>query len=181
VCTAKTHPVKTMRSDSPLVTHRLATPLGRMVAVAADAGLCLLEFADGPRLDEQSRRVGARLGRPIVRGTHAHLDTVEEELHAYFAGEGRAFRVPLLLAGTPFQLAVWRRLRRVPFGCTITYDRLARALGRAGAQRAVGRANGDNPLAIVVPCHRVIGTDGTLTGYGGGLWRKRRLLELEGF
>jgi AraC family transcriptional regulator of adaptative response/methylated-DNA-[protein]-cysteine methyltransferase len=152
-----------------------------MVAAAADAGLCLLEFADGPRLDEQTRRVGARLGMRIVRGTHAHLDTVEDELNAYFAGGRRAFRVPLLLAGTPFQLAVWRRLVKIPFGRTMTYARLARALGRAGAQRAVGRANGDNPLAIVVPCHRVVGSDGTLHGYGGGLWRKRRLLELEGF
>jgi len=151
-----------------------------MVAVAGDAGLCLLEFADGPRLDAQVRRVSTRLGMPVTRGAHHHIDTVEEELRAYFAGTLRAFRVPLLLAGTPFQLAVWRRLRKIPFGRTTTYDRLARAVGRPGAQRAVGHANGDNPLAIVVPCHRVVGTDGTLTGYGGGLWRKRRLLELEG-
>jgi O-6-methylguanine DNA methyltransferase len=151
-----------------------------MVGIAGDAGLCLLEFADGPRLPDQTRRVGARLGMPIVRGRHAHLDTVEVELRAYFAGALRAFRVPLLLAGTPFQVAVWKRLRKIPFGRTVTYDQLARALDRVGAQRAVGHANGANPLAIVVPCHRVVGTDGTLHGYGGGLWRKRRLLELEG-
>ncbi len=151
-----------------------------MVAVADERGLCLLEFADRRRLATQTRRIRARFGMPIVRGTNRHLERLARELRAYFGGTLRAFRVPLLLEGSPFQLAVWGRLRRIPYGSVITYAALARKLRRDGAQRAVGRANGDNPLTIVVPCHRVVGSDGGLRGYGGGLWRKRRLLELEG-
>jgi AraC family transcriptional regulator of adaptative response/methylated-DNA-[protein]-cysteine methyltransferase len=169
-----------MRSDSGLVARRLSTPLGPVIAVAAEDGLCLLEFADRRTLEAQTRRIQSRFRLPIVRGTNRHLERLERELRAYFGGTLRAFGVPLVLKGSPFQLAVWRRLRAIPFGRVTTYDTLARKLERPGAQRAVGRANGDNPIAIVVPCHRVVGSDGTLRGYGGGLWRKRRLLELEG-
>jgi AraC family transcriptional regulator, regulatory protein of adaptative response / methylated-DNA-[protein]-cysteine methyltransferase len=169
-----------MRSDSRLVTRRLSTPLGPMIAIAGEDGVCLLEFADRRRQPTQTRRIRARFGLPIVRGTNRHIERLARELRAYFAGGRRAFRVPLLLKGSPFQLAVWRRLRKIPLGSLTTYDTLARQLKRPGAQRAVGCANGDNPLAIVVPCHRVVGSDGKLRGYGGGLWRKRRLLELEG-
>ncbi len=150
-----------------------------MVAVASDDGLCLLEFAGRLRLETQTSRVRARFGLPVVRGTNRHLERLEKELRAYFGGTLRGFRVPLALKGSPFQLAVWRRLLEIPYGSVTSYDALARKLKRPGAQRAVGRANGDNPLAIVVPCHRVVGSDGALRGYGGGLWRKRRLLELE--
>ncbi len=108
------------------------------------------------------------------------LERVERELAAYFRGELRAFDVPLELPGTAFQQEVWAALRRVPWGETRSYAQLASAVGRPGAHRAVARANGDNRIAIVVPCHRIVGADGSLTGYGGGLWRKRRLLELEG-
>ena len=159
--------------------RRLATPLGPMVAVASERGVCLLEFA-GPRLAAQLRRIEARVGARARAGRSRHLDRLTSELRAYFRGRLRAFRVPLALVGTPFQVAVWRRLLRVPYGTTSTYDTLARRLGKPGAQRAVGRANGDNPLAVVVPCHRLVGSDGDLRGYGGGLWRKRRLLEIEG-
>ena len=172
-------PGKSMTSHSRVVARRILTPLGPMVAVACEAGLCMLEFADGPRLAKQTRRLRARLGMPVARGTNRHIERLEQELRAYFGGARRAFRVPLALEGTPFQLAVWRLLVKIPFGRVTTYDALARKLKRPGAQRAVGRANGDNPLAIVVPCHRVVGSDGELRGYGGGLWRKRRLLELE--
>jgi len=151
-----------------------------MIAVAGDEGLYLLAFADGRRAAAEIRRLRRRLARPIVAGPHRHIERVERELRRYFAGRLRTFRVPVALAGTPFQLAVWRRLGRIPFGRVQTYAGLARALGRPRAQRAVGLANGANPLAIVVPCHRLVGSDGALTGYGGGLWRKRRLLELEG-
>jgi len=151
-----------------------------MVAVASDRGVCLLEFVRGPGPAAQLARVAARHGTRVVRGTDAHLDRLARELRAYFAGRLRTFRVPLAPVGTPFQLAVWRRVRAIRYGRTSTYDRVARELRRPGAQRAVGRANGDNPLAIVIPCHRLVGTDGALRGYGGGLWRKRRLLELEG-
>ncbi|MFF0740081.1 methylated-DNA--[protein]-cysteine S-methyltransferase [Streptomyces sp. NPDC004111] len=105
---------------------------------------------------------------------------VVAQLNAYFAGELTEFSLPVHLAGTPFQRTVWEALRTIPYGETRTYGQLAEQLGRAGASRAVGLANGKNPISIVVPCHRVIGADGSLTGYGGGLERKRALLELEG-
>ncbi len=102
-----------------------------------------------------------------------------DELERYFAGELTTFETPLEVPGTEFQQAVWSALRDVPYGETISYGEQARRIGRPEAVRAVARANGDNRIAIIVPCHRVIGADGRLTGYGGGLWRKRRLLELE--
>jgi methylated-DNA-[protein]-cysteine S-methyltransferase len=104
---------------------------------------------------------------------------VRRQLGEYFAGDRTAFDVPLAAAGTPFQRAVWRGLRDIPYGETISYGELARRIGRPTAVRAVGLANGRNPISVIVPCHRVIGADGTLTGYGGGIERKRLLLELE--
>jgi methylated-DNA-[protein]-cysteine S-methyltransferase len=109
----------------------------------------------------------------------AVLRAAAEQLAAYFAGELREFTLPLRPAGTPFQMAVWRALKRVPYGETVSYGELARRLGRPGAARAVGRANALNPLPVIVPCHRVIGADGALTGYAGGLCIKRALLDLE--
>ncbi|MEV7684548.1 methylated-DNA--[protein]-cysteine S-methyltransferase [Streptomyces bungoensis] len=102
-----------------------------------------------------------------------------EQLSAYFAGESKEFTVRLALRGTPFQRRVWEQLTKIPYGETRTYGRLAEALGSPGASRAVGLANGRNPIGIIVPCHRVIGSDGSLTGYGGGLDRKQRLLDFE--
>jgi methylated-DNA-[protein]-cysteine S-methyltransferase len=116
---------------------------------------------------------------PAAGGDDAVLAAAREQLTEYFAGERRAFDLPLRPAGTPFQRAVWDALRDIPYGETAGYGELARRLGRPGAARAVGRANGRNPIAVVVPCHRVIGAAGALTGYGGGLERKRYLLELE--
>ena len=177
--------VKTMGSHSALAVRRIATPLGPMVAVAGVRGLCLLEFARGAgqargATAARVRRLGARAGGRPDRRAAAHLDQLARELRAYFTGRLTRFRVRLAPQGTPFQRSVWRRVRAIRYGSVSTYERVARAIGRAKAQRAVGRANGDNPLAIVVPCHRLVGADGALRGYGGGLWRKRRLLELEG-
>jgi len=107
------------------------------------------------------------------------IDRLATELVEYFAGSRREFEVPLVIRGTPFQETVWRALLAIPYGQTISYSELARRIGRAGAQRAVGLANGRNRLAIVVPCHRVVEQGGGLRGYGGGLWRKRYLLDLE--
>ena len=151
-----------------------------MIAVASDRGVCLLEFARGRGLGTRVAHLAARRGTPVVRGTTPHLDRLARELRAYFAGSLRTFRVPLAPEGTPFQFAVWRRVRAIRYGSVSTYGRVARSLRRPGAQRAVGAANGANPLSIVIPCHRLVGDDGALRGYGGGLWRKRRLLELEG-
>ena len=109
----------------------------------------------------------------------APFDQVREQLAAYFTGRLRAFNLPLEPQGTPFQRRVWSELRRIPFGETISYGELARRIGQPGASRAVGRANGQNPIAVIVPCHRVIGANGSLTGFGGGMDRKRWLLEHE--
>jgi AraC family transcriptional regulator of adaptative response/methylated-DNA-[protein]-cysteine methyltransferase len=163
----------------PLAVRRLATPLGAMLAAGGDEGLVLLEFADRRMLETQITRLRRRLGVAFVPGHHAVIDQVERELSEYCGGTRQAFTVPLADPGTEFQRAVWTRLREIPYGATASYAEIARDLGRASSVRAVARANGDNRLAILIPCHRVIGSDGQLTGYGGGLWRKQRLLEHE--
>jgi methylated-DNA-[protein]-cysteine S-methyltransferase len=114
------------------------------------------------------------------RDDRAAIGAATDELTAYFAGELTRFTVDLRPTGSPFQLAVWEQLRRIPFGEVATYGEIARRVGRPSASRAVGAANGRNPIAIIVPCHRVIGADGTLTGYAGGMWRKEWLLSHEG-
>jgi AraC family transcriptional regulator of adaptative response/methylated-DNA-[protein]-cysteine methyltransferase len=170
----------TKARDAPLlVITRIPTPLGPMVAAADERALFLLEFADRRMLETQLRTLRRRLGCAFAPGTNGVLERTAGELAEYFAGARRRFEVALATPGTPFQQAVWRRLARIPAGETVTYGALARDLGRAAAVRAVAKAVGDNRIAILVPCHRVVGKDGSLTGYGGGLWRKRRLLEIE--
>jgi AraC family transcriptional regulator of adaptative response/methylated-DNA-[protein]-cysteine methyltransferase len=164
---------------SCLVAQEVATPLRPMLAVASARGICLLEFLDRRSLAAELRRLRARLRLPIVPGSSDHLDRLRAELDAYFAGTLERFEVPLDPGGTPFQRRVWARLRQIPCGDTVSYSRIASEVNARGAVRAVGRANGLNPIAIVVPCHRVVGTDGALRGYGGGLWRKRWLLDHE--
>ena len=162
-----------------LSEQRLQTPLGDMLAVGCQHGLALLEFVDRPMLRTQRERVRHLFGSEIVVQPFAALDRVREQLDGYFAGQRTVFDLPLLPLGTPFQRLVWRGLLSIPAGATTSYDRLAAAVGRPGSPRAVGRANGDNRMSIVIPCHRVVGSNGDLTGYGGGLWRKRALLDLE--
>ncbi len=168
------------RRDSPAVHFtRVLTSLGPMVAGATNEAVCLLEFADRRMLERQLVRLARRTGGPALPGTNDVLQRLEAELLAYFKGELRSFGVPLFTPGSEFQRAAWDALRAIPYGETRSYAQQAAAIGRPEAVRAVARANGDNRIAIVIPCHRVIGSDGQLTGYGGGLWRKRRLLELE--
>lgn len=167
------------RSSEAVVVTRLLTPLGPMLAGATAEGICLLEFADRPMLETQLRRLRRRFDTAIVPGESPHITQLDRELKRYFAGELFEFSVPLIYPGTEFQLACWDWLRSIPYGSTRTYSEQAEALGRAQARRAVGRANGDNRLAILIPCHRVVGADGRLSGYGGGVWRKRFLLEHE--
>jgi methylated-DNA-[protein]-cysteine S-methyltransferase len=147
------------------------SPLGELVLVG-----------DGERLTEL--RLPSRAGLADASGAGERVpDAFAEatsQLDAYFAGELRAFDLPLAPSGTPFEERVWAELLTIPYGTTISYAELARRIGCPGAARAVGRANGRNPIPIVIPCHRVIGSSGDLTGYGGGLERKRALLELEG-
>jgi AraC family transcriptional regulator of adaptative response/methylated-DNA-[protein]-cysteine methyltransferase len=164
---------------SMLVTQRIETPIGTMRAVARDDGLVMCEYDNPARLPAQLDRVRAVFGADAVPGEHQILDQTRRELDEYFAGAREVFTMPLVLDGTPFQTAVWRALLEIPFGATTSYETVARRVGKPGAARAVGRANGDNRIAIIVPCHRVIGADGSLTGYGGGQHRKRRLLDLE--
>ncbi len=157
----------------------IETPVGPMVAGATDRGICLLEFSDRRMLETQLGRVRKWCGDAAVPGENDHIREMRTQLAAYFAGELREFTVPLDVSGTPFQEKVWAALRTIPYGKTWSYGELARFLGIPTGTRAVARANGDNRVAIVIPCHRVIGSDGELTGYGGGLWRKRALLQRE--
>lgn len=161
------------------MTGEIETPIGRMIALASEAGVCVLEFLDRRTVPSAARTFARRYGAASVSGTNAHLDCLRAELDAYFRGKLRRFEAPLDLRGTPFQKSVWKRLARTPYGTTLTYAQLAARAGLPSAVRAVGHANGRNPVSIVVPCHRVVGTDGALHGYGGGLWRKRWLLEFE--
>lgn len=158
---------------------RLLTPLGPMLAGATDDGICLLEFTDRPMLETQLQRLHKRLNAKTLPGDSPHFAQLDLQLQEYFQGSRTDFDVPLLTPGTDFQQQVWTELRRIPFGTTRSYAEQAASIGRPRAVRAVARANGDNRIAIVIPCHRVIGADGTLTGYGGGLWRKQRLLAIE--
>jgi AraC family transcriptional regulator of adaptative response/methylated-DNA-[protein]-cysteine methyltransferase len=130
-------------------------------------------------LETQLERVKKWFGVAAVPGSNSHLEKLKSELDSYFTGSLTRFTVPLILRGTDFQVAAWNQLLEIPYGKTICYEDQAKAMGRAGAQRAVGRANGDNRMAIIIPCHRVVRRNGDLCGYGGGLWRKKFLLDLE--
>jgi AraC family transcriptional regulator of adaptative response/methylated-DNA-[protein]-cysteine methyltransferase len=167
------------REASCIVTTAIDTPLGPIIAGATDEGLCLLEFTDRRMLEAQLTRLRALLKQPLVPGEHPHLAHAREELHGYLAGTVRTFTVPLVFRGTPFEERVWRELIRIPYGETLSYAQLATRVQAPGAQRAVGRANGMNRISIIIPCHRVVNSDGKLGGYGGGLWRKHWLLALE--
>ncbi len=166
--------------EGELITiTRMPTPLGPMLAGATDDGICLFEFTDRRMLETQITRLCRLFKAEFAPGTHLLFDLLSKEIEAYFAGKLEEFTIPLSLRGTDFQLAVWKALRNIPYGETRSYQAQAEAIGKPNAVRAVARANGDNRIAIIIPCHRVIGKDGSLTGYGGGLERKRYLLELE--
>jgi AraC family transcriptional regulator of adaptative response/methylated-DNA-[protein]-cysteine methyltransferase len=150
-----------------------------MVAAASDTALLLLEFADRRMLEKQIDRIRRQVPARFAPGENQVLAAAQSEIAEYFAGARREFTVPLDTPGSPFQRAVWDALRAIPYGETRSYLEQARAIGRPDAVRAVARANGDNRISIIIPCHRVIGSNGELTGYGGQLWRKKALLERE--
>ncbi|QCO68164.1 methylated-DNA--[protein]-cysteine S-methyltransferase [Luteimonas yindakuii] len=152
-------------------TH-VDSPVGLLLLAASDAGLHAIGFPEN--------RHPVRMGVDWREGTHPLIEEARRQLAAYFAGERRYFDLPLAPHGTPFQRSVWQALADIPYGVTASYAELATRVGRPGAARAVGAANGRNPLPIVLPCHRVIGAGGDLTGFGGGLPTKRYLLALEG-
>lgn len=169
-------------ADNPplILIRRFTTPLGPMFACATEKGICMLEFVDRRMLETEFKDLQRLLKARIIAGTNGHLAQLEEELRAYFEGERRKFDVALDTPGTPFQQSVWAALQDISFGKTRSYQAQSEYLGNPGAIRAVASANGANRVSIVIPCHRVIGKDGSLTGYGGGLERKRWLLEHEG-
>ncbi len=169
----------TRAGSPPVAVTRIETPLGPMLAGASEEGICLLEFVDRRMIETQVERLARIFKAPLVPGTSPHFESLAGDLVRYFAGELRRFSVPLDMRGTDFQKKVWSGLLAIPYGTTRSYAEQARSLGAPEAVRAVARANGDNRVAIVIPCHRVVGADGSLTGYGGGLWRKRWLLDLE--
>lgn len=155
------------------------TPLGAMVAVASEHALHLLEFTERRALPAELAALRRDAKGSLGFGRFAPTDRIERELSEFMAGQAARFETPLRPLGTPFTQEVWRALRQIPAGQTRSYSALARDMGRPDATRAVARANGANPIAIAIPCHRVLGADGSLTGYGGGLWRKQKLIELE--
>ncbi|MEZ5498040.1 MAG: methylated-DNA--[protein]-cysteine S-methyltransferase [Steroidobacteraceae bacterium] len=171
-------PIEATNSDV-VVLDWLATPVGPMIAGATDKALCLLEFTDRRMLETQLQTVRKRLGMPLLPGRNPLLAQLRTELQQYFAGERQQFALPLSYPGTQFQRSVWRTLLKIPYGETWSYQDVARSIANERAVRAVGQSNGLNRIAIVIPCHRVVNADGKLGGYGGGLWRKQFLLDLE--
>jgi AraC family transcriptional regulator of adaptative response/methylated-DNA-[protein]-cysteine methyltransferase len=167
------------KARAPLFAERIDTPLGAMVAVADDRGLRLLEFIDRRAIEREMSLLRKRLKTNIVPGENRHLTATRRQLTDYFSGRRLEFDIPLAPVGSAFQLRAWRILQSIPLGETRSYSWMAKRLGDENARRAVGRANGTNMICIVIPCHRVIRADGTLCGYGGGLWRKKWLLDHE--
>ena len=165
---------------STVMLRTLETPVGRMLAGATRDAIVLCDFAERPMIGAQLAAVRRRIGPTLPAGPSPLLDRLESQLNEYFAGRRREFHLPLDIPGSAFQERVWAELRRIPYGQTISYRQLAERVGAGPAYRAVGRANGSNRVAVIVPCHRVIAAGDGLGGYGGGLPAKRRLLELEG-
>jgi len=172
-------PPSKAREKTVLNLVRFTTPIGPMFACASNKGLCLLEFTDRRMLETEFKDLRRRLNAVILPGENAHLKQVQSEMADYFGGTRQHFNVPLHTPGTTFQQAVWKKLQDIPYGETRSYSEQARHLGKPRAVRAVASANGHNRIAIIIPCHRVVGADGNLTGYGGGLHRKKWLLDFE--
>src|ERR1700758_4101976 len=171
-----TSPFVAPDTDAPRLSHIVGSPVGRLLLAGDGHALTGLWMLEGDR--HSARALGLEAGLTPSPETFTE---VAAQLEEYFAGDRKEFTVPLAPSGTPFQLAVWAQLTAIPYGSTVSYGDIARALGkRPVAARAVGLANGSNPISVIVPCHRVIGSDGSLTGYGGGLDRKELLLRLEG-
>ena len=166
-------------SDSIILINRLTTPLGPMFICATDNGVCLLEFVDREKLETEFEDLQKRLKAQIIVGENKHIKQAKKELKEYFNGQRKTFDVALQTPGTEFQNLVWESLQKIPFGSTTTYQQQSIDIEKPKAIRAMASANGCNRIAIVIPCHRVIGKNGHLTGYAGGLERKRWLIEHE--
>jgi len=172
-------PPSKSKNKNIISVTRILTPLGPMLAGATEEGICLLEFVDRRMLETQIKRLKKIFDAEFVPGQSKHFDELNNQLKEFFEGKRKAFDLPLILNGTEFQQKVWKELQKIPFGSTRSYQEQAIALGNPKAIRAVAKANGDNRISIIIPCHRVIGKNGELVGYGGGMWRKQFLLNLE--
>ncbi len=173
-----TSPGKSKSSDC-IMAAWIESPLGPLLAAANKDGICLLEFSDRRMIDAQFAALRKYFKSPIVPGENNHIAQLKRELKKYFDRSLKEFTVPIIYPGSEFQQKVWNQLLKIPYGKTLSYEEMALNIGSPGAQRAVGHANGLNRIAIIIPCHRVINKGGGLGGYGGGLWRKLRLLEIE--
>jgi len=162
-----------------ILISRFTTPLGPMFVCATEDGICLLEFVDRRMLETEFKDLQRLLKAKIIIGENKHSKQAKKEIKEYYEAKRQTFEVCLHTPGTEFQNIVWKRLREIPFGETSTYQQLAKDIKRPKAIRAVASANGFNRISIIVPCHRIIGSDGSLKGYGGGLERKRWLIEHE--
>jgi len=167
------------RSSDCIVTTWIESPIGPLIAAATSEGVCLLEFSERRMLERQFTALRQLFKKAVIPGKNEHLMLLESELKSYFEGELKEFTVSLVYPSTPFQKKVWDQLLKIPYGSTTSYEAIAKRIGSPDACRAVGTANGQNRIAIVIPCHRVVNKSGDLGGYGGGLWRKRKLLDLE--
>ncbi len=170
---------KQSKEQTIIDLRRIETPLGPMIVCATKDGVCLLEFTNRKMLETELKDLAKRLNAVIVQGDNPHNENAAKQLSEYFDGNRKKFDLPLFTPGTAFQNKVWKELQRIPYGATRSYKEQAIAVGNADSVRAVATANGMNRIAIIIPCHRVIGSDGNLTGYAGGLWRKKFLLDLE--
>ncbi|WP_341794204.1 MULTISPECIES: methylated-DNA--[protein]-cysteine S-methyltransferase [unclassified Rickettsia] len=172
-------PTKFNNHHNILKADRLDTSLGPMLAIADEYALYLLEFVDRRGLEREIEKLRIKTKAAIIPGSNAPLKSIKTELKFYFAGSLKEFKTPLHLLGSPFQQLVWQELMRIPYGETRSYGKQATAIGKQNAYRAVANANGANQLAIVIPCHRIINSNGELGGYGGGIARKKWLIEHE--
>jgi AraC family transcriptional regulator of adaptative response/methylated-DNA-[protein]-cysteine methyltransferase len=173
------HAPQKTKSHNLVTITRITTPLGPMIAGATDEGICLFDFAERRMMESIMKRIEQGLKAKLIPGDHPHFKILNEQVQEYFTGQRREFDLPLHLIGTEFQRKVWHGLQQIPYGTTKSYKQQSIFLGNEKAVRAVAGANGENGIAIIIPCHRVIGGNGHLTGYGGGLWRKKWLLEHE--
>lgn len=162
-----------------IAVYQILTPLGPMLAGSIGRGICLLEFIDRRMLESELKDLHKYFKTRLVVSLSSHIKQLKTQLDEYFSGKRKVFTVPLATPGSDFQKQVWKVLQSIPYGETRSYKDQAIALGNPKAVRAVARANGQNRVSILIPCHRVIGTSGELVGYGGGIWRKKFLLELE--
>ena len=162
-----------------ITVTRITTPLGPMMAGATDEGICLLEFTDRRMLETQIERLRKYLQSELIPGKSKYFEPLKQELEEYFEGRLKDFTIPLVVPGSDFQKKVWQVLQEIPYGKTRSYKDQALAINNLKAIRAVAKANGDNRIAIIIPCHRVIGSNGEMVGYGGGVWRKKWMLEME--